>query len=236
MGQDYQLIKADDLTEKVKVTADCLDDWEKNLRLGDAHLNTTAKSKCARDRFTIGLRALHLMEYDLAKEMFSKANEVEKNESGRIYPMALLGSALANIKLLWMKSDCKNAKKYLKSIRKPKKWISDKEKSFIETGFALFPNNMTCGKIGDQSFKKQLKRFMKSMTQLTRKYPEETAVKMFSILSKIAIGATNIGIHAYLKKYPRNPCLLHYTMHLFDTPDYYKGAFKYYVILLGGGG
>ena len=35
-------------------TVDCLEDWEKNLRLGDACLDTTAQSECARARFTIG--------------------------------------------------------------------------------------------------------------------------------------------------------------------------------------
>ena len=65
-----------------------LEDWERNLRLGDAYLPTSAKSEIARARFRIGLLALYNFQFDLAEEEFEKADMVEKSETGRSYPMA----------------------------------------------------------------------------------------------------------------------------------------------------
>ena len=95
-------------------TVDCLEDWEKNLQLGDAYLDTSAKSKCARARFTIGLLALHNFQFDLAIEMFEKAEEDEKVETGRSFPMAMWGAAMATTQILWTSSDCEKEESILK--------------------------------------------------------------------------------------------------------------------------
>ena len=55
---------------------ECLKDWERNLRLGDLRLDTSAQSECARARFIIGLLALHNFQFELAQEEFEKASAV----------------------------------------------------------------------------------------------------------------------------------------------------------------
>ena len=50
-------------------TVDGLDDWERNLVLGDAYLETSAKSELARARFTLGLLALHNMNYQQVRDV-----------------------------------------------------------------------------------------------------------------------------------------------------------------------
>ena len=47
-------------------TVDGLHEWERNLVLGDAYLETSAKNELARARFTLGLLALHNMNYQQA--------------------------------------------------------------------------------------------------------------------------------------------------------------------------
>ena len=49
-------------------TVDGLDDWERNLVLGDAYLETSAKSELARARFSLGLLALHNMNYQQVRD------------------------------------------------------------------------------------------------------------------------------------------------------------------------
>ena len=74
----------DDRNGRVNVwldTVNCLEDWEKNLQLGDAYLSTSAKSECARARFTIGLLSLHNFQYEMSIEMFEKAEAAEMSES-----------------------------------------------------------------------------------------------------------------------------------------------------------
>ena len=52
-------------------------------------------------RFTIGLVSLHSFQYDLALEMFQKASRTEQSETGRSYPMAMWGAAMATTQILW---------------------------------------------------------------------------------------------------------------------------------------
>ena len=55
--QDNELFGIGDRHKSVNAwlnTVKCLEPWEKNLWLGDLNFDTTAKSECARARFTIG--------------------------------------------------------------------------------------------------------------------------------------------------------------------------------------
>merc|ERR1712142_215764 len=204
-------------------TVDCLDDWERNLRLGDAYLNTSAKSECARARFTLGLLSLHSFQFDLAREMFEAAEKVEKSETGRSYPMAMWGAVMASTPILKQISNCKKGKKFLKKIPKHRGWITKKEEAYIQTGYALYPNSISCTEKDDEASK--ARRFMKAMSLLTKKYPDEVEAKLFLTLTKFTLSIHPQGLEALFKKHPTHPGILHYTMHFFGFPEYYyQGA------------
>ena len=210
---------------------DCLQDWEKNLKMGDADLDTSAKSECAKARFRIGFLALHNFQYDLALEMFEQAEEDEKAEIGRSYPMAMWGAAMATMQILWQYSDCEKGKEFLKRIPEERDWITDKEKAYIETGYALYPNDLDCG--DDVQFHRE-KRFKDAMEKVVKKYPKETEASMFFAVASLAVSAQskntntkvmkNIGNHlqSLEKRLPTHSGLLHYITHFYDTPKFYK--------------
>ena len=219
-------------------TVNCLDNWEKNLRLGDAYLSTSARSECARARFTIGLLTLHNFQYELAIEMFEKAEAAEMSESGRSYPMAMWGAAMATTQILWQSSDCEKGKKYLQRIPKGVDWITEKEKAYIQTGFALYPRGIKCEE--DDQFARE-RRFMNAMENVTKLYPEETEAALFHAVSSAAVAAQTpcIGkncpktkkenqkkkaineLRTLEKKLPTHSGLIHYTIHVFDSPELY---------------
>ena len=220
-------------------TVECLEDWEKNLNLGDAFIKTSAKSECARAKFTLGLLCLHNFQYDLAMEFFEAAESEEQSSSGRSYPMAMWGAAMATTQILWQSSNCKKGKEYLEKIPKEHKWIFPQEQAFIETGFALYPKHLKC----DKDNVAREKRFMKAMGQVLEKYPKETEPNLFYGVSKAAVsGHTGMSdseknkqmkdarstLENLYKKHPTHSGLIHYLNHMFDTPELYlKGNEKF---------
>jgi len=211
----------------------CLEHWEKNLQLGDAYLATSAKSECAIARFTIGLLALHNFQYELAAEMFEKAAETERRESGRGYPMAWWGAAVSTTQILWSSSECKKGKKYLKKIPKKMDWVSEKEYAYIKTGYAFYPKSLTCAQDNDQFVKE--KRIFKGFQKLTTKYPEETEAALFYAVALTAtlkhdkkktdkFEKARKLLEALEQNHPTHPGVIHYTIHLLDTPVlFYEG-------------
>ena len=130
-----------------------------------------------------GLVSLHSFQYDLALEMFEKAAATEQSETGRSFPMAMWGAALATTQILWQYSDCEKGKKYLGKISEDAEWMTEKEKAYIETGFALYPKSLTCTKDNDQNTRET--RFMKAMKKLTKQFPEETEALVFWTVSGV---------------------------------------------------
>ena len=213
---------------------ECLEDWEKNLSLGDAHLDTSAQSQCARARFLIGLLALHNFQYELAQEEFSKAEKAERDESGgaRGYPMAIWGGAMATTMILWSSGDCNKGKEYLHNLPDGDiPGITEKEKAYIQTGFALYPKDVPCDQ-DTQNMREQ--RLQKAMKEISEKYPEETEAALFYAASSQAVLAqkpckecpkpdlkTLEVLQALEKKHPTHSGLIHYIIHVFDTPELY---------------
>ena len=213
---------------------ECLEDWERNLSLGDCRLETSAKSECAWARFLIGLLALHNFQYELAKEEFEKADKVEQEESGRSYPMAMWGAAMATTMILWQSGDCKKGKEYLERIQMDGNpdWITEKEKAYIGTGFALYPQDVPCDK---DTQNKREKRLMKAMKKVSELYPEETEAALFYAASSQAVASqkpckecpkpdqkTLTALKALEKKHPTHSGLIHYIIHVYDTPELYS--------------
>ena len=52
---------------------------------------------------------------------------------------------------LWEARESKKGKEYMKRIPMEANWITEKEKAYIETGFALYPRNLTCDSDKDQT-------------------------------------------------------------------------------------
>ena len=230
-------------------TVEGLEAWEKNLNLGDAYLKTSAKSKLARARFTLGLLCLHNFMYDLAIELFEKAQSDELTSSGRDYPMALWGSTASTTMILWQYSDCKKGKEYLKKIPVQRNWLTKMESAFLETGFALYPNDLSCSEDSDQ-FRRE-KRFMTAMKNVMKRFPDEVEAKLFYGVSY----AATLGHKEFLwedveerrslksqkeirlkqirqlfgrmyKKHPTHSGIIHYVIHIFDIPDVFNEGNK----------
>merc|ERR1719209_377622 len=216
---------------------ECLEQWEKNLQLGDAYLATSAKSECAIARFTLGLLALHNFQYELAAEMFEKAEDNERQYSGRGYPMAMWGAAMSTTQILWSSAECEKGKKYLKKIPKKMDWITEKENAYIKTGYAFYPKSLTCAQDDDQFVKE--KRIFKSFQKLTTRFPEETEAALFYAVALTAtlkhdkkktdkFEKTKNLLEELELNNPTHPGLIHYTIHLLDTPVlFYKGNTRF---------
>ena len=156
--------------------------------------------------------------------------------------MAMWGAAMATTQILWQNSDCERGKKYLEKISTEAEWITEKEKAYIETGFALYPKSLTCAKDKNQNTRES--RFMKAMKKLTRKYPEETEALAFWAVSGAAVlghprckqrhcqtlKKTVISTLETLdQKHPTHSGVIHYTIHVFDEPQLYTEANKIFL-------
>ena len=211
---------------------ECLEDWERNLSLGDARLDTSAQSECARARFLIGLLALHNFQYELAKEEFEKADKAEQEESGRSYPMAMWGAAMATTMILWQYSDCETGTKYMQRTNAENAdWITEEEKAYIQTGFALYPKDLACKE--DKQTDRE-KRLMEAMEKMKKRFPDETEAALFYAVSSAAVASQNpcndcpkpdqktiTALKALEKKYPTHSGPIHYIIHVYDTPELY---------------
>ena len=204
--------------------------------MGDAYLKTTAKSETARARFTLGLLCLHSFMYDHAVEFFEKAQSDELLFSGRQYPMANWGAAMSTKMMLWQASNCAKGKKYLKSISDDLNWLSELEREFIKTGFALYPKSKECK--DDTEYDRE-KRFANAMEKIMRHFPDEIEAKLFYGVSKAAtlshgecskgaLARTNCKtdlenvrklLNEIEEKHPTHPGAIHYIIHMYDTPD-----------------
>ena len=220
---------------------ECLEDWERNLSLGDCRLETSAKSECAWARFLIGLLALHNFQYELAKEEFEKADKVEQEESGRSYPMAMWGAAMATTMILWQYSDCDKGPGYMDRVYSSgdPDWITEKEKAYIQTGFALYPKDRPCKE--DKQPERE-KRLMEAMEKMKKQFPEETEAALFYAVSSQAVASqksckdcqkpdqkTLETLKATEKKYPTHTGLIHYIIHVYDTPELYAEGNKQFL-------
>lgn len=198
----------------------------------------------ARARFTLGLLALHNFQYELAQELFQMAEVTERRERGRAYPMALWGAALATFQILWQGSDCEKGKAFLKRIpRDATDWITEREKAYIDTGFALYPKELSCEK--DDQFSRE-ERFMKAMKKVTRLYPEDTEAALFRVVSSAAVSAQSPcsgpcpetassrrrvlrELSSLEEKNPSHSGVIHYIIHVCDTPELYTEGNRRFV-------
>ena len=174
-------------------------------------------------------------------EMFEKANATEQSERGRGYPMAMWGAAMATTMILWQYSDCKKGKEYMQRIPCGAEWITEKEKAYIETGFALYPKSLACDK--DDQYARE-RRFMEAMDKVAKLYPDEEEASLFRAVSGAAVAAQKglegpekekrkqeviQALETLEREHPTHPGLVHYTIHVFDTPELYTEGNRLFV-------
>ena len=152
---------------------------EKSQVLTRSNYEGISQSQCARAKFNIGLLALYNYQFDLAEQMFQKAEKVEKSEIGRSYPMALWGAIMATA------FDCKKGKGYLKRIPKEMNWITENEKMNIEIGFALYPPNCVKKTEEDKI------HFHKTASKIREKYPKDIESELFYRWWSSTVGETS---------------------------------------------
>ena len=176
-------------------------------------------------------------------EMFEKAEEAEQSETGRSFPMAIWGAVMSTTQILWQYSDCEKGKEYLKKIPKDANWTTVKEKAYIKTALALYPNNLPCK--NDSQFARE-ERFMNSMKLLTKEFPEETDAALFHAVASTAVAAhpkqegegeesednkekITKALQILEQKLPTHSGLLHYIIHVFDTPEFFAEGNKLFL-------
>ena len=205
---------------------------------------SSGDTSVARARFTLGLLALHNFQYELAQELFERAEATERRERSQGYPLAMWGAAMATFQILWQGSDCDKGKEYLNRIPKyATKMVTEKEKAYIDTGLALYPQELSCDE--DNQFARE-KRFMKAMKKVTSLYPEETEAALFHVVASAAVSAQSPcsgpcpekvrsrqkvirDLRRLETKHPSHSGLIHYIIHVCDTPELYKEGNRRFV-------
>ena len=145
---------------------------------------------------------------------------------------------MATTQILWQNSDCEKGMEFLNKIPKGVDWTTEKENSYIQTGFALYPRDLKCAE--DDQFARE-RRFMNAMENVTNLFPEESEAALFYAVASAAVAAQSpcIGkncpktkkeyqkrkaintLRALEKELPTHSGLIHYTIHLFDSPELY---------------
>ena len=184
--------------------------------------------------------------YDHAIEFFEKAQSDELLFSRRSYPMAMWGAAMSTKWMLWQASDCVKGKQYLEKIPEDIKWLSELEKELIETAFALYPRDKECK--DDTEYQRE-KRFTNAMEKVMLNFPAEIESKLFYGLSKAAtlshgecsegalgrkdckkdLETIRLLLQDIVEKHPTHPGVIHYIIHLFDTPDVFIEGNKQFI-------
>ena len=178
--------------------------------------------------------------------MFEKAEKDEIRETGRNFPMAMWGAAMATTQILWQSSDCKKGGAYLKKIPKDRPWLTEFEEAMVQTGFELYPLGMNDCNTEDTQTEREI-RLMKAMQKVVGSFPEEVEPKLFFGAAKLATiahdnckdstgkltskcikdqdDARKLLAELY-KQIPKHTGLIHYVIHAYDEPEVYKMANK----------
>lgn len=166
--------------------------------------------------------------------MFQKAEEAEKSEIGRSYPMALWGAIMTTqFKTMASQFNCTKGNAYLKKIPKERNWTTENENMYIKTAFALYPP--TCDKINDEDEKEIKTNFYKTALEIRERYPKDIEAELLfgSWSKKYAkfsskknqMGGIHFIRHLLVrdKKYETHPGVLVFLMHFYAyNPKHYK--------------
>ena len=164
----------------------------------------------------------------------------KQEQSGRSYPMAMWGAAMATTMILWQYSDCETGSKYMeRTDAENADWITEEEKAYIQTGYALYPKDKPCKE--DKQPDRE-KRLMEAMEKMKKEFPEETEAALFYAVSSQAVASQNPckdcpkpdqktleALQALEKKYPTHSGPIHYIIHVYDTPELYDEGNKQFL-------
>ncbi|MCB0367153.1 MAG: hypothetical protein H6624_04455 [Bdellovibrionaceae bacterium] len=185
--------------------------------LGTVHFATSC-SKKAEGHFLTGLAALHSFWYEKAREEFQMAAGADPKSC----TIALWGEAMTHNYPIWARpQDMKSAQKVLAKIPDKLDSLKAEERGLLRTLNKLYDSNL--------EWNERVTQYSHEMARLHQQFPEHLEIGAFYSLSlqdikepkahkhMRLITAGAIGLEL-LKKYPRHPGALHYTIHAFDDP------------------
>lgn len=209
-----------------------LQPWETELKLGNVTFETSAKTQVARDRFLIGLKALHSFWYDLAIEEFQWAIE---NEGEGGFPVASALQAFAYKQMIWNVENCTAARESLDAIdQKRLQEVTPREQRYVSAVKKLF-TGPSCN--SSDEYQREM-NFTDEMGTIWKEFDDVDALSFYALGyfaqtqqpqfgpngtehqngTEIMKEVRDLLKQAYLKM-PEHPGVLHYTIHAYDTPN-----------------
>lgn len=189
-------------------------------KLGNIDFPNSGKPE-AQDDFIMGILLLHSFEYNDARSYFRKAQQIDNN-----FAMAFWGEAMTRNHPIWFQQDKSKALKALNKIaltpsERPGKVKFPVEKELIKAANILY---------GDGDKNTRDLNYMTFLADLHQQFPEDHEIACFYALSLMGSSHNGRHIPTYLKaaevaqkvlrKNPKHPGALHYTIHAYDEPEH----------------
>lgn len=207
------------LQASVASAQDAADSETQGRVLGSLSFPTVAESEEAQAAFIEGMLLLHLFEYDLAREEFQRAWQLEPG-----FAMAVWGEAMTFNHPLWDEQDRTAARLALLQLGDTPQQRQDatpaaREKLLIAALETLY---------GDGPKAERDRAYMREMEQLAGTFPEDHELQLFYALSVFGVHAGVRDIDSYMlataiadsvfAENPDHPGAAHYLIHGVDDP------------------
>ena len=183
-------------------------------RLGELTFPTSG-SDAAQPMFVTAVKLLHNFEYDEARALFRKCQEVDPS-----FAMAYWGEAMCCNHALHLEQDVVAGRAILKRLAEVKGVMTtEREDGFLLSVKALF---------GKGSKQERDRRYLKRLAELSNRFPDDHEVSCFYALAMLGASAGNRDTRVYVRAaaileevYLHNamhPGVLHYLIHCYDDP------------------
>eukprot|EP00736_Rhodelphis_marinus_P011111 Rmarinus@m.26670 len=211
-----------------------LEDWEKELILGDVEFELSTGSPEVQERFILGLKLLQCFWYDLAISEFQLCQKEDPT-----FAMAYWGESLCYKNWLWNSENVEAGRQVLERLAMQAYEVSSREQLYLDSVEVLWGNGT--GQQRNECYAKTLKT-------LSETYPEDLSGVSFYALSLLELtNATHIDeahqtpgvtmsalsdelpenpltkardlIEEVLAEDPEHPAALHYALHAYDFPE-----------------
>jgi len=209
----------------ITVLVSCASKNKTNNQTTDLPFSIVGKTE-AMPTFQNGLRLLHNFEYIDAAESFIEAQKIDPQ-----FTMAYWGEAMTYNHPVWGDLDVDKARKALLKLGETKeqriaKATTALEKDFISSIEILY---------GEGTKTEREKQYSEFLSQMYKKYNDETEVAAFYSLSLLGLKKVWTKMEDYnyeaekiakeiLTKNPSHPGALHYMIHADDHPDFANKA------------
>lgn len=202
-------------------------DLVQDAQLGNIDISFSSGLSEAKKSLEKGMLLLHSFEYDDARMIFRKIQEINAD-----IPMAVWGEAMTFNHPLWRRQYLDSAQVILRKLGPTKeqriaKGKSQIEKRFLEAAEVLF---------SDKEKKERDQNFKDFMQQFHEDYPDNNEVSAFyalSLLGSVPVGRDEYIYHqsakiaqSIIKNNHEHPGALHYLIHAYDDPTNAPKALK----------